>query len=220
MESQWFYCEEDAKHRKMDMFKYVYWYPVDYNETRKRKNEEFKRIELNQIQKVRRGKCNVPEGVISIGWGCFYFCVSLEKITLPYTLKSIRGEAFRHTSLREVVIPEGVTWIGHKCFYHCFKLRKLQLPSTLEIIDDYAFHVTHIEEVNIPEGVTSVGEECFSFCQFLNSVHIPSTLASIYVNTLNHTCVKSIKVPSECKILKSTEIKCDWNKLSYTTTNK
>ena len=95
METQYLYDKNERK--KEGMYQYVYWYQVDYEIFKKRKeNEIFKRVELNskEIEWRRRkyplpienGKCIIPEGITSIGDNCFNECSTLTNISLPSTL--------------------------------------------------------------------------------------------------------------------------------------
>ena len=188
MESQYFYSKPKDKSwlttimgyfgyggKKSGMHQYVYWYPVDYEMFKnKKENEIFKIVELNRKETdhkreyplpIENGNCVVPEGVTSIGNCCFIECRSLTNIQLPSSLISIGYHAFSNTNITTITIPEGVTSIGKYCFLWCKSLTSVQLPSSLITIDDEAFSESNITTITIPEGVTSIGNRCFYNCK-------------------------------------------------------
>ena len=111
--------------KKSRMRQYIYWYDVDYELFKnKKENDVYKRhVLLNRDNKVgyplpiNNGNCIIPEGVTSIGISCFNCCESLTSIQLPSSLNSIGEEAFKYTNIQTVNIPEGVTSIGKLCFH-------------------------------------------------------------------------------------------------------
>lgn len=77
--------------------------------------------------------------VTGIAGQAFYYCDSLESLTLPSTLQTIGDDAFSDCSvLTGVDIPEGVTNIGERAFAWC-GLQSVTLPSTLQSIGGEAF---------------------------------------------------------------------------------
>ena len=81
METQHFYKPNT---KKEGIERHVYWYHVDYEVFNNRKeSDEYKRIELKSKKvkgkfinplPIENGKCNIPEGVITIGNSCFNGC--------------------------------------------------------------------------------------------------------------------------------------------------
>ena len=159
MESQYFYSKPKDKSwlttimgyfghggKKSGMHQYVYWYPVDYEVFKnKKENEIFKIVELNRKETdhkreypllIENGKCVVPEGVTSIGRHCFNECSSLTNIQLPSSLINIGNGAFSESNITTITIPDGVTSIGNDCFYECSTLTSVQLSSLLMELGD------------------------------------------------------------------------------------
>ena len=180
METQYLYDKKDIKKERMRQ--YIYWYTVDgYELKHKRENEILKKVEINKEKgwgedelayplPVKNGECVVPEGVTSIGIGCFSGRSSLTSIQLPSTLLNIGGFAFGHTNITTITIPKGITAVKMSCFSGCSSLTSVQLPSSLITIEEYAFVKTNIKSIIIPEGVTSIKDRCFSECELLSSV--------------------------------------------------
>ena len=59
----------------------------------------------------------------------FYGCTSLKQLTIPGSLKRVRGDWFlRSTGLQEVTLKDGITTIEDNAFYMCRNLRKINFP--------------------------------------------------------------------------------------------
>lgn len=104
----------------------------------------------------------IPEGVKEIKHCTFYYCTSLERITIPSTVTAIDGGAFSFCkSLKSVIIPDGVIEIGSEAFYVCNSL----------------------ESIIIPNSVTSfVGDMVFASCPNLTIYGYRNSTAKIYAD--------------------------------------
>lgn len=80
---------------------------------------------------------NIPEGVSVIEPYTFQR-TGLKSLTLPSTLKRIRGKAFVDLSIESLVVPEGVESIG-RCAFEESPIMSISLPSTLRVIEAQAF---------------------------------------------------------------------------------
>lgn len=80
---------------------------------------------------------NIPEGVSVIEPYTFQR-TGLKSLTLPSTLKRIRGKAFVDLSIESLVVPEGVESIG-RCAFEESPIMSISLPSTLCVIEAQAF---------------------------------------------------------------------------------
>ena len=134
----------------------------------------------------------VPEGVTEIGYECFWYNKSLEKVKLPDSLTVVRDSLFSHcpklqviklspslkvigssmfagcTGLKEIIIPEGVETIGRAAFMGCKALKKVVLPASLKRIEPYAFHgCTKLQDIQIPDSL-SVAIGAFEGCKSLD----------------------------------------------------
>ncbi len=89
----------------------------------------------------------VKEAVTSIGNAAFSGCESLEKVSLPDSLKEIGIGAFAAAGMKEIKLPEG-----------------------LKTIDMGAFMDSKLIRITIPASVTSLGNIAFSGCQELKEV--------------------------------------------------
>ncbi len=98
--------------------------------------------------------------------------VSMNKITLPSTLKKVGVDCFYQTAITEIVLPEGVETVETGAFAVCPEAERIILPSTLKYIGDWAFDLratpeerskNKVEEVVIPKGVEYIGFSAFGW---------------------------------------------------------
>ncbi len=74
--------------------------------------------------------------VTAIGEKAFYYCKSLESVSLPETVTSIGGYAFYYCSaLTAIDIPDAVEFIGSYAFNFCNSITSLELPASLKTVE-------------------------------------------------------------------------------------
>ena len=81
------------------------------------------------MRKLR--EVNIPEGVSEIPYEAFYMCTSLERVTLPSTIKSIDEYAFSACGMTELVFNEGLQSIPVNAFSGCERVKRVYLSSTV-----------------------------------------------------------------------------------------
>ena len=121
-------------------------------------------------------------GGTSIGDEAFYYCRSLEIITIPDSVTSIGFRAFEGcSSLTSVTIPDSVTSIGHSAFSGCISLTSIIIPNNVTNFNSSgAFSgCSSLTSITIPDSVTSIGYNAFSGCSSLTSITIPDSVTSI-----------------------------------------
>lgn len=103
------------------------------------------------------------EPVVSIRGSVFARIGSIEKVTLPNTIKEIRGEAFIGCyNLESINIPDGVTEIKGSTFEGCSSLKSIDIPKGVTRIGGSAFReCTSLEKVTIPKTVIEIGSSAF-----------------------------------------------------------
>lgn len=124
---------------------------------------------------------NITYNVTQIGWSAFKNS-NITKVTIPATIKSIKGSAFFNcNSLKEAILEEGITEVADSMFYFCYNnLVSVKLPSTLKTVGIRAFRsCSKLTSMVLPEGVTKIGDSAFYGCQILKEVVIPSTVNEI-----------------------------------------
>ncbi|MDE5663736.1 MAG: leucine-rich repeat protein, partial [Muribaculaceae bacterium] len=82
----------------------------------------------------------VKSGTMVICDKAFYFCKSLQNITLPDSLTAIGDEAFSGcNSLQSIKLPSSLTAIGDEAFFGCESLQSITLPDSLTSIGVHPF---------------------------------------------------------------------------------
>lgn len=205
IETQHFYNIEDTNDVKNNMFQYITWYNIDYEDFKYRdENEIFKNVELNSKiigwkrkypLKIENGNCIIPEGITKIGEECFLNCEKLTNIILPYSLKELNNKSFSYSNITTIKIPEGIIKIPKKCFYNCYELTNISLPSSLIEIDEEAFSGSDLKEIIIPKNVIKIKKYSFFECYNLINVKLPSSLKEIEEYSFSKTNIKSIIIP-------------------------
>lgn len=120
-----------------------------------------------------------------IGVENFQYCISITKITLPSTVKEIRGHtfsnctdlseinipngleiigeyAFASSKLEEIIIPNSVTKIGQWAFYQCSNLKDVYIGDGIQVLDNYEFEAcSSLEKFVVGSGLTMISSNCF-----------------------------------------------------------
>jgi hypothetical protein len=127
-----------------------------------------------------------------------------------YAVTSIADSAFYYcTSLNSVSIPEGITSIGVRAFSACYNCTSINLPSTLTSIGTYAFAACAMSSVTIPKGVTSMGRGAFQNNTNLTSLTISEGAPFISLYAFSFcTGLKSVVVPSSCALNEAAFANC------------
>ena len=123
----------------------------------------------------------VPEGTVTIGERAFLSNKTIQKVTLPVSLKEIGTYAFSYcTALREIAYEEGTSLskIGEQAFYNCTGLTEVTLPPA-ETIERSAFdNCEALASVHFAEGTKAIGNSAFSRTA-LAAPELPASLRKI-----------------------------------------
>lgn len=158
---------------------------------------------------VTNGKllgATIAEGHTEIPDGLFLYCLRMQEIHLPSTIRTIGEQAFKQcTKLLFVDLPDGLVSIGHEAFQLCENLVSVTFPSTLVEIDSWAFHACNrLRTLYLPESIRTVGEHAFADCKELTQAVIDAQIETLENSTFHH-CIKlrSVTLPQTLKTIKS-----------------
>ena len=150
------------------------------------------------IDCIKLRRMILPEGVVEIGYGAFSYCIYLEDVNIPSTLRRLNNYSFSECiSLKTdpLIFPEGMKEIASLAFQNCRSLTgEVVLPSTIKKIGAGAFFSAKITKVNLPEGLEEIGDAAFYACR-LKEVYIPNScqlLSGASHFQLNYGLEKSI----------------------------
>ena len=118
---------------------------------------------------------------------------SLETVSLPKTLTTIKDYAFMSTDMRSLVVPKTVTTIGRDIFYYCENLSSLSVEEGNPTFDsrdncnaiiETATNVLRIgcSSSVVPSGIVEIGDGAFSGVPHLLSVNLPDGVTKIGSN--------------------------------------
>lgn len=122
---------------------------------------------------------------VEIGEYAFNQCISLEKITLPATVKSVGDYAFAGCSALTTFSVDSdseLEYIGEYAFKNASSLRSGYLPSGIKnqsLVGLY-YGCSSLKELNtLPKSVVEIGDETFYGCVALESVELPVGLTKV-----------------------------------------
>lgn len=101
-------------------------------------------------------------------------------ISIPNSIKRIRGNAFANMQISAITLPNSIIEIGGGAFLDCKELSSINIPDSVTNIGNYAFSgCTKLNEVTIPESTKNIGEHAFSKCKNLKNIQIPANISSV-----------------------------------------
>lgn len=112
----------------------------------------------------------------------------LERIHLPEGLERIPNDFASYClKLQEVNIPSSVKSLGYKAFENCTSLKNIDLPDGLETIEqDVFYHCDSLEQLVLPATLKQLGQECCCYMRGLKRIYSMATEPPVCVeSTLN-----------------------------------
>ncbi|MBQ7597499.1 MAG: leucine-rich repeat protein [Clostridia bacterium] len=114
----------------------------------------------------------------TLGTDSFSCLPNLNSYEIPKTVQTIAGAFRGMKSLKSITIPGSVEIVGTNSFDSCSNLRKAVLK----------------------DGVKAVASAAFKSCKKLTSISIPSTVNRIGRNAFFGCPLKSVTIPTGCKL--------------------
>ncbi|MBQ7761555.1 MAG: leucine-rich repeat protein [Clostridia bacterium] len=126
-----------------------------------------------------------------------------ESITIPASVTSFGGSAFKEcTSLKSVVIEGNVTKFGNGSTFHgCTNLSTVTLGDISYIPSNMFNGCTALSTINLPSTITEIGGSAFSGCSSLTSVTIPENVTTIGSCAFYKTGLTSLHIPAKVTYL-------------------
>ena len=163
--------------------------------------------EIGEFAFARSGLTEIviPEGVTKIGYGAFYHCDNLAKVTIPASVEEIEPYAFDKTAWIQnnvssanpfliigdgiliayggsdsvVNIPAGVKQIGACVFKDHMGITAVNIPDSVEVIGEEAFmNCRNLTTVNGGHNLIKVKDRAFMNCP-LSAITIPASVTEV-----------------------------------------
>lgn len=184
-------------------------------------NVEFSegRSELIKAPKELNGAYVIPEGVTIICTSAFDGCASLNKLTIPRSLKTVEKNAFSGckalTSLfydGDMLSWLGISWkswieCGHRLFFKngvdYQQITCAEIPeSVVELPALCFYYCKDLKRVIFHDGITSIGASAFNKSDLSGEIELPNSLEKLgnYV-FLSCKHLNSIFIPDSVKAI-------------------
>lgn len=140
----------------------------------------------------------IPNSIKEIGKEAFAYCDSLTSVNLPNSISEIGDGAFVYCrSLTSITIPDSVTKIKTATFYYCESLTSLTIPNSVTEIEANAFcYCKSLTSITIPNSVTEIGSSAFEGCVSLKNIELSESLKEIPLGLFSYCCeLETLNIP-------------------------
>lgn len=150
----------------------------------------------------------LAEGLAVLGQRTFADCTSLQKITIPSTVREFHNKTFSGcTALREVDLRDGIEEIGHQAFADCTALEQASIPASIQrwsLIrassimstprDCSPFYgCTALKKIAFEEGIkTLAGFQGSRGCPLVEELDIPASVEDVSYAFTNCASLKKV----------------------------
>lgn len=124
------------------------------------------------------------ESTTTISQGAFSDCTSLSAITIPSSITSINGDAFKNCGLKEITYYSGITY-GTYVYSYCTSASALTIEQGTRRIEQGTFvSCSRLTSLTIPSSVAYIGTQAFSLCTGLSSISVVSSIPPVLGNSV------------------------------------
>ena len=117
----------------------------------------------------------------------------------PENIRTIYENAFRNSSVKEVVLPETVVNIREYSFAFS-GLEKISIPENVTLICEFAFYGSeNLKEVVLPDGLEEIAANAFGHCSSLENIYLPYGIETIEGAAFHCSGLKSVVIPDSVK---------------------
>lgn len=111
-------------------------------------------------------------GVSAIDYGAFRFCVNLESVSIPKSVKQMFGAVFSYCKkLKNVKLHDEISYIGEDTFLYCESLESFAFPKAITSVQDNFFsNCTKIKHIELKENVREIRSNVIYNCKNLESI--------------------------------------------------
>ena len=136
----------------------------------------------------------LPATITSIGGSAFRECQNLKSVKIEGVVTKFgNGSTFYNcTALETVELADGITFLHDSMFSKCTSLKNITIPSTVTEIKGYVFNECKaLTSISIPNGVTKIGNGAFTKSG-LTSLHIPASVQSLGYQVAEESAITSL----------------------------
>lgn len=144
----------------------------------------------------------IPGTIKHIGDSAFFQCVSLKDVTIEDGISTLGNYVFAYDrNLGSIEFPDSVTQIGEGCFYWGI-VEKLKLSAGLKEISDGMLQYLYVPggDIVIPDGVTRIGDAAFE-CLNCETVFISGTVKQIGNMAFAGAVIDKLVIPNSVKTI-------------------
>lgn len=137
---------------------------------------------------------SVPNTIKTIGNYAFYACKHLKHISVPSSVTAFANQIFGECSqFTELSLPSGIQ--GSQPIYGCISLKRIIYPADSASSSKYLYSGPRLDEIVLPKGATAVADHMFSSA-YVERVVLPDSITKIVQYAFNQTYyLKSIELP-------------------------
>lgn len=137
--------------------------------------------------------------IVEVSAKAFYGNSTIESVSIPASVRTIKNEAFRNCSaLQTVMLNDGLEVIGNSAFRNCDSLASFTFPSSVIELGSYVLaDCDLISSTNYPINAATVGEGTFNNDPLMTSFQIEEGITIIHGRFFdNNKYLVNVQFPS------------------------